>query len=94
MGPTDRTGVTSLLDDTPAFTRQVTGGTFVVIQGPDRGESVPLRELPVVHLESEEGIRLKPCAEAWLSERAVGRAHQRTAVARAIRWRASGPTSW
>lgn len=35
--------------------------------------SVDLRELPVVHLESDEGIRLKPCAEAWLSERAVGR---------------------
>jgi hypothetical protein len=35
--------------------------------------SVDLRELPVVHLEAEEGVRVKPCAESWLSERAVGR---------------------
>jgi type VI secretion system protein ImpC len=35
--------------------------------------SVSVRELPVVHLEGEEGIRIKPCAEAWLSERALGR---------------------
>jgi type VI secretion system protein ImpC len=38
---------------------------------PDGG--VDLRELPVVHLEGDEGVRIKPCAEAWLSERAVGR---------------------
>lgn len=35
--------------------------------------SVDLRELPVVHLEAEDGIRIEPCAEAWLSDRAVGR---------------------
>jgi type VI secretion system protein ImpC len=35
--------------------------------------SVSLRELPVVHLEGEEDIRIKPCAETWLSERALGR---------------------
>lgn len=38
---------------------------------PDGG--VDVRELPVVHLEGAEGIRIKPCAEAWLSERALGR---------------------
>lgn len=35
--------------------------------------SIVLRELPVVHLESAEGIQIKPCAEAWLSDRALGR---------------------
>jgi DNA-binding NtrC family response regulator len=68
MGPTDRTGVTSLLDDTPAFTRQVTGGTFVVIQGPDRGESVPLRELPVVFGSS-------PACDLVLTDKTVSRRH-------------------
>jgi type VI secretion system protein ImpC len=38
---------------------------------PDGG--VDVRELPVVHLEGDEGVRIKPCAEAWLSERALGR---------------------
>lgn len=38
---------------------------------PDGG--VDVRELPVVHLEGEDGVRIKPCAEAWLSERALGR---------------------
>jgi hypothetical protein len=35
--------------------------------------SVSLRDLPIVHLEREDGIRVKPCAEACLSERALGR---------------------
>ncbi len=35
--------------------------------------SLDLRELPVVHLEDASGIRLKPCAEAWLSDRTLGR---------------------
>jgi type VI secretion system protein ImpC len=34
--------------------------------------SLDIRELPVVHLEGEEGIRLKPTAETWLSDRALG----------------------
>ena len=38
---------------------------------PDGG--VDVRELPVVHLEGDDGGRIKPCAEAWLSERALGR---------------------
>ncbi|HWO11876.1 MAG TPA: type VI secretion system contractile sheath large subunit [Polyangiaceae bacterium] len=38
---------------------------------PDGG--VDVRELPVVHLEGDDGGRIKPCAEAWLSERAFGR---------------------
>lgn len=35
--------------------------------------SIDLRDLPVVHLESDDGIQIEPCAEAWLSDRAVGR---------------------
>jgi type VI secretion system protein ImpC len=38
---------------------------------PDGG--VDIRELPIVHLESDGGSRIKPPAESWLSERAVGR---------------------
>ena len=68
MGPTDRTGVTSLLDDTPAFTRQVTGGTFVVIQGPDRGESAPLREQPICFGSS-------PACDLVLTDKTVSRRH-------------------
>jgi hypothetical protein len=35
--------------------------------------SVDLREIPIVHLDDEEETRIKPTAEAWLSERALGR---------------------
>lgn len=49
----------------------------VLATDPERGAhpdgGVDVRELPVVHLEGEAGVRIKPCAEAWLSERALGR---------------------
>ena len=35
--------------------------------------SVDLREIPIVHLDDQEETRIKPTAEAWLSERALGR---------------------
>ncbi len=35
--------------------------------------SVDVRELPVVHLEGEDEVQIKPCAEEWLSDRALGR---------------------
>jgi type VI secretion system protein ImpC len=35
--------------------------------------SVELGELPIVRLSDEDGYRLQPSAEAWLSERAVER---------------------
>lgn len=38
---------TALLDDAPSYTRQVRGGTFVVIKGPDRGEAVRLTDKPI-----------------------------------------------
>jgi hypothetical protein len=34
---------------------------------------VELREIPVVRLPDEEGFRLQPSTESWLSERAVER---------------------
>jgi DNA-binding NtrC family response regulator len=62
------TSVTSLLDDHPAFTRQTTGGTFVVIQGPDRGETVALRNLPI-------SMGSSPTCDLVLSDKAVSRKH-------------------
>jgi DNA-binding NtrC family response regulator len=65
---TSGTGVTSLLDDAPAFTRQTTGGTFVVIQGPDRGETCTLGERPIA-------IGSAPTCDLVLSDKAVSRKH-------------------
>jgi DNA-binding NtrC family response regulator len=62
------TTVTSLLDDTPAFTRQTTGGSFVVIQGPDRGEVVALRDKPI-------WVGSSPQCDLVLSDKAVSRKH-------------------
>jgi DNA-binding NtrC family response regulator len=62
------TNVTSLLDDPPAFTRQRTGGTFLVIKGPDRGESVSLREKPVYFGSS-------PACDLVLTDKTVSRKH-------------------
>ena len=41
MSRFSRENVTSILPDAPVFTRQ-TGGRFLVVQGPERGESVPI----------------------------------------------------
>ncbi len=61
------TQVTSLLEDPPAFTRQ-SGGTFIVIQGPDRGETVALRDAPVSFGSS-------PACDLVLSDKHVSRKH-------------------
>jgi len=42
----DRSNVTALLDDAPSYSRQTSGGIFVVIKGPDRGEAVRLTGAP------------------------------------------------
>ncbi len=69
MAPIDKTNVTSLLlEDAPAFTRQVTGGSFVVIKGPDRGEQVPLRDKPVTFGSA-------PSCDLVLSDKTVSRRH-------------------
>ncbi len=38
----DRSNVTALLDELPSYSRQNAGGIFLVIKGPDRGETVRL----------------------------------------------------
>ena len=67
MAPADKTNVTQMLDDAPAFTRQ-TGGVFFVIKGPDRGESVPLREAPIYFGSS-------PNCDLVLTDKTVSRRH-------------------
>ena len=67
MAPADKTNVTQMLDDAPAFTRQ-TGGVFFVIKGPDRGESVPLREAPIYFGSS-------PNCDLVLTDKTVSRKH-------------------
>ncbi len=67
MAPADKTNVTQMLDDAPAFTRQ-TGGVFFVIKGPDRGESVPLREQPIYFGSS-------PNCDLVLTDKTVSRRH-------------------
>jgi len=66
--PKRDTNVTSLLDDPPAFTRQRAGGTFLVIKGPDRGESVNLREKSVSFGSS-------PACDLVLTDKTVSRKH-------------------
>jgi two-component system, NtrC family, nitrogen regulation response regulator GlnG len=63
---TEHTNVTNL-DDAP-FTRQVIGGTFVVIQGPDRGERAPLRDQPFV-------VGSAPTCDLVLTDKTVSRRH-------------------
>jgi two-component system, NtrC family, nitrogen regulation response regulator GlnG len=67
VAPADKTNVTQMLDDAPAFTRQ-TGGVFFVIKGPDRGESVPLRDAPIYFGSS-------PNCDLVLSDKTVSRRH-------------------
>src|SRR5579862_5900595 len=66
--PAKRTNVTSLLDEPPSFTRQRGGGTFLVIKGPDRGESASLREKPIYFGSS-------PACDLVLTEKTVSRKH-------------------
>jgi DNA-binding NtrC family response regulator len=62
------TTVTSLLEGPPAFSRQTTGGSLLVIQGPDRGEVCALRDQPV-------SIGSAPSCDLILSDKAVSRKH-------------------
>jgi DNA-binding NtrC family response regulator len=68
VAPLDKTNVTSMLEDNPAFTRQVSGGSFVVIKGPDRGEAVPLRDQPVYFGSA-------PTCDLVLTDKTVSRRH-------------------
>ena len=64
----DRSNVTALLDDVPSFSRQNRGGIFLVIKGPDRGESVRLTERSVAFGSA-------PSCELCLSDKTVSRKH-------------------
>ncbi|MSP17709.1 MAG: FHA domain-containing protein [Myxococcales bacterium] len=68
MAPQDRTQLTALLNDADAFTRQLNGGVFVIISGPDRGESVVVRDAPV-------SFGSAPTCDLVLSDRTVSRVH-------------------
>jgi two-component system, NtrC family, nitrogen regulation response regulator GlnG len=68
MSPVDKTNVTALLEDLPSFSRQVRGGSFLVIQGPDRGESVRLSDKPCYFGSS-------PSCEMVLTDKTVSRRH-------------------
>ena len=64
----DRSNVTALLDDLPSFSRQNRGGIFLVIKGPDRGESVRLTQGSVAFGSA-------PSCELVLSDKTVSRKH-------------------
>jgi DNA-binding NtrC family response regulator len=64
----DRTHVTALLEDLPSFSRQNRGGIFLVIKGPDRGESVRLTQDPVSFGSS-------PSCDLVLTDKTVSRKH-------------------
>src|SRR5579871_1173528 len=68
MAPPRDTNVTSVLDESPAFTRQRPGGTFLVIKGPDRGEQVHLSSKPVTFGSA-------PACDLVLSDKTVSRRH-------------------
>ncbi|HUQ02277.1 MAG TPA: sigma 54-dependent Fis family transcriptional regulator [Kofleriaceae bacterium] len=65
----DRSNVTALLDEVPSFSRQNRGGIFLVIKGPDRGESVRLAEGHAVAFGSA------PTCEMVLTDKTVSRKH-------------------
>ncbi len=64
----NRPPVTALLDEAAAFSRQVRGGIFLVIQGPDRGELVRLHDRPVYFGSSSE-------CDLTLTDSTVSRKH-------------------
>jgi DNA-binding NtrC family response regulator len=69
MGARDRTNITALLDEAPSFSKQNRGGIFLVIKGPDRGESVRLQENKPVYFGSS------PTCEMVLTDKTVSRRH-------------------
>jgi len=71
----DRTNVTALLEDIPSFSRQNRGGIFLVIKGPDRGESVRLDGNKPVYFGSS------PSCEMVLSDKTVSRKHMMAELA-------------
>ena len=68
MARNDKTQVTALIDDLPAFSRQRGGGVFIVLKGPDRGESVSVQDQPVYFGSA-------PACEMVLTDKTVSRRH-------------------
>ncbi len=68
MARNEKTQVTSLIDDLPAFSRQRGGGVFVVLKGPDRGETVSVTDQPVYFGSA-------PACELVLTDKTVSRRH-------------------
>jgi DNA-binding NtrC family response regulator len=68
----DRSNVTALLDEAPAYSRQNQGGIFLVIKGPDRGEAVRLGGAP-----NPEAVSFGsgPQCSLVLSDKTVSRKH-------------------
>jgi DNA-binding NtrC family response regulator len=68
----DRSNVTALLDEAPAYSRQNQGGIFLVIKGPDRGEAVRLGGSP-----NPEAVSFGsgPQCSLVLSDKTVSRKH-------------------
>jgi DNA-binding NtrC family response regulator len=75
MGSRDRTNITALLDEVPSFSKQNRGGIFLVIKGPDRGESVRLQENKPVYFGSA------PTCEMVLTDKTVSRRHMSAELA-------------
>ncbi|ACY16720.1 sigma-54 interaction domain-containing protein [Haliangium ochraceum] len=69
MASRDRTNITALLDELPSFSKQNRGGIFMVIKGPDRGESVRLEEDQPVYFGSS------PSCEMMLTDKTISRRH-------------------
>ncbi len=63
-----KTNVTALIDDLPTFSRQTRGGTFLIIKGPDRGESIRLADDPIYFGSS-------PSCQMMLTDKTVSRKH-------------------
>lgn len=59
--------VTKLIEDAPVFTRQH-GGRFLILSGPDRGESIKLGDKPIT-------IGSSPSCELVLTDKTVSRKH-------------------
>lgn len=69
MATREKTDITALIDELPAFSRQTAGGIFLVIKGPDRGESIPLKRDQPVYFGSS------PSCEMALTDKTVSRRH-------------------
>jgi len=68
MSRNEKTQVTALIDDIPAFSRQRGGGVFIILKGPDRGETVSITDQPVYFGSA-------PACEMVLTDKTVSRRH-------------------